>query len=168
MATLEQELEKALLERYKLWKDIRYTAKYFKRMLTPSDRIYKGAVETVKHLMGKKLTEKSGFERLKKAGRLEWTVEALLADEKWHPLFEDWELERARQRVRGLKSQAHRCFKKKSTGGGQRARRAGGQTRKNRPCRKRTTEWIRFTPIVPRGRSFSQEISPAPSAGTQS
>lgn len=101
MVKLEREFNEVLLARYEQWKEIGYKAVYFKRMLTPTDPIYKTPVGTVKHLIGKTLNEKSGFERLKKAGKLDWTIEALLADQKWHPLFEHWELDRAKRRIEG-------------------------------------------------------------------
>jgi hypothetical protein len=105
MTPLEKELESASLGLHGKWKEIKYHATYFKRMLTPGDRIYKGATGTVKHLLAREPVEESGFEKLRKAGRLNWTVEALVAeDRKWHGLFEPLEVERARQRYRSAKS----------------------------------------------------------------
>ena len=100
MSPLEKELQTALLTLCEKWKTIEYRATYFKRMLTASDLIYKGPVGTVKHLLGKNVGEKSGFERLRKARKLSWTVESLVQDAKWHELFEPWEIERARERLR--------------------------------------------------------------------
>jgi hypothetical protein len=101
MSPLEKELLSALLNRYEMWKQIGYSATYFKRMLTPKDPIYKGPVETVKHLLRRnKLKETSGFERLRRAGKLDWTVEALLKEKKWHTLFEQTEIARAVERLR--------------------------------------------------------------------
>jgi hypothetical protein len=101
MTPLEKELQSALLNRYEKWKEIGYSATYFKRMLTPSDPIYKGPTGTVKHLLKRKtLKETSGFERLRRARKLDWTVEALLKEKKWHGLFEQWEIERASERLR--------------------------------------------------------------------
>ena len=57
MSPLESELESALLRLYQKWKEIKYNAIYFKRMITACDPIYKGPTGTVKHLLGKKLTE---------------------------------------------------------------------------------------------------------------
>jgi hypothetical protein len=105
MTPMERELEAALMERYRLWKQIGYTAVYFKRMLTPTDRIHKGPVGTVRHLLAKNPSEKSGFNRLKGAGKLEWTVEALFdADQPWHALFTESEIDTARQRYRGART----------------------------------------------------------------
>ena len=99
MDELERELNSELLRLYDSWKTIGYSATYFKRMLTPTDPIYKGPVGTVKHLLGKKLSEKSGFNRLKVAGKLQLSVEAMLAvQKKWHPLFNDREIGKARER----------------------------------------------------------------------
>ena len=82
MSSLEKELSVSLLALYEKWKVVQYSNSYFKRMLTPSDDIYKGSVGTVKHLLGKDLGEKSGFEKLRKAGKLSWTIEYLLQDPK--------------------------------------------------------------------------------------
>jgi len=79
-ASLERELLSSLLALYEKWKTIGYTAVYFKRMLTTSDKLYKGPVGKVKHLLGKNLSDKSGFERLRRAKKLDWTVEYLLTD----------------------------------------------------------------------------------------
>ncbi len=100
MSPLEKELESALLDLYEKWKEIGYRAGFFRRMLYPSDRIYKGPVGTVKHLLGKTPTENSGFERLRRARRLDLTIEALLNEKKWHSLFEEWEIARAAERLR--------------------------------------------------------------------
>jgi hypothetical protein len=105
MSPLERELESALLQLHRKSKEIKYNATYFKRMLTPGDPIYKGPTGTVKHLLGQELTETSGFERLRKAGKLDWTVEALISeDHQWHGLFEPWEVERARKRYLSARS----------------------------------------------------------------
>lgn len=104
MAPPEKELLVSLLALYEKWKTVRYSNSYFKRMLMPSDAIYKGPVGTVKHLLGKNISQKSGFEKLRKAGKLSWTVEYLLKDPKWHPLFERWEIDRANDRTRSAKA----------------------------------------------------------------
>ena len=108
MSPLEKELETALLRRYETWKQIGYSATYFKRMLTRSDPIYKGPVGTVKHLLGKNLTDQSGFSRLCRAKKVAWTVEALVQETKWHQLFEDWEIARAIDRLRDADSGGRR------------------------------------------------------------
>ena len=104
MSEMERELEVVLLQRYELWKGIGYSARRFKRMLTPSDVTYKGPVGTVRHLLRKRPGARSGFERLRAAGKLEWTVEALFEhDRQWHRLFTDAEIEAARRRFRAAR-----------------------------------------------------------------
>jgi hypothetical protein len=105
MSPMERELEAALMERYRLWKQIGYTAVYFKRMLTPSDPIHKGPVKTVRHLLASKPGETSGFNRLDDAGKLDWTVESLFDENQpWHALFTAAEIDTARQRYRSARS----------------------------------------------------------------
>ncbi len=104
MTEIETELETILLQRYSQWKQIGYSARRFKRMLNPSDRTFKGAAGTVRHLLGKKLTEQSGFNRLKAAGKLEWSIEALFEGQQtWHSLFTAAEIAKARERYRSAK-----------------------------------------------------------------
>ena len=102
MSDLEKELETALMQRYDQWRTIGYTATYFKRMLTPGDPISKGPVATVKHLMARE-GRSLGFERLLNANKLEWTVEALLQDPKWKPLFKANEIAIAKARLEKYK-----------------------------------------------------------------
>jgi len=100
MTPLEKELETALLDIYYRQKRIRCHASYFKRMLTCSNPRYrKGPVGAVRHLLTGEVTPGSGFRRLAKAGKLEWTVEALILQPKWKPLFTDWELDKAKARI---------------------------------------------------------------------
>jgi hypothetical protein len=88
MAPLERELQSALLELHRKWGTIGYHAHYFKRMLVCDDpRYVKGPVGTVQHLLAGELSLGSGFKRLVKAGKVDWTVEALLREPKWKPLF---------------------------------------------------------------------------------
>lgn len=104
VTAIERELETILLQRYEQWKQIGYCATYFRRMLNPSDPIFKGPVGTVRHLLRKKLTEKSGFIRLRKAGKLELSVEALFQGQQaWHSLFIASEIDKARERCRSAK-----------------------------------------------------------------
>jgi hypothetical protein len=104
MTPMERELEAVLLRRYEQWKQVSYRATRFKRMLTPTDPTYKGPVGTVRHLLGKEPSQRSGFNRLKTAGRLDLTVEALFdADEQWHSLFAKSEIFKARERYRAAK-----------------------------------------------------------------
>jgi hypothetical protein len=103
MSPRERDLEASLWNLYEQWNTIHYNAGFFRRMLKESDPIYKGPVGTVKHLLGKNLTERSGFERLRRAGRLNWTIEALVTEPKWRALFEDWEIARAEERLRSAR-----------------------------------------------------------------
>jgi hypothetical protein len=99
MSSLERDLEEVLLRLYEQWKSVGYTAIYFKRMLTPGDPIFKGPVGTVRHLLSKEPTAKSGFVRLRDAGKLDWTIEALFNGEAaWHALFGASEIAKARTR----------------------------------------------------------------------
>jgi len=41
----------------------------------------------------------NGFNVLLKAGKREWTVEQLILQPKWKPLFRDWVLEKANVRL---------------------------------------------------------------------
>jgi hypothetical protein len=92
MSPLEKELDFALRALYHEWKPI-WRAGRFWRMLTSKDRRYgKGPVKTVKHLLESELCIGSGFMRLRKAGRLDLTVEHLVQNPKWRPLFSDQEL----------------------------------------------------------------------------
>lgn len=94
MTPLERDLEKSLLDLYEKWLTIGYRAARFKPML---DR--KGGVASVKHLLAGNLKGESGFIRLARARKLEWTVEALLSSSRrWKPLFSDVEIEKARCR----------------------------------------------------------------------
>jgi hypothetical protein len=82
---------------------IGYRAGYFWRMLTSAKpRYYKGPVGTVKHLLIGDPSPGSGFMRLVKAGKADWTVEALVArdPEKWKRLFTDREIEKAQARLK--------------------------------------------------------------------
>ena len=100
MSPLESELGIAMMSRYEQWKaHCSYRATRFKRMMTSGDITYKGPVGTAKHLIGKPLSEKGGFLRLKSCGRPDLTIEALVQEDKWKPLFHAWELDRARERT---------------------------------------------------------------------
>jgi hypothetical protein len=101
MTPLEKELEIALLDLHRKWGTIGYHANYFKRMLTNRNpRYYKGPVGTVRHLLSGPIAPASGFNRLVQAGKTNWTVEALLQDDKWKHLFGNAELLKARARLR--------------------------------------------------------------------
>jgi len=97
---IEKELDTELRSLYYKWRTIGYPAGYFWRMLTSKDPGYgKGPLGTVRHLLGGEPSMGSGFMRLLRANKLEWTVEALLLDPKWKPLFTDLELQKAKSRL---------------------------------------------------------------------
>lgn len=103
MSELERALGQAMLGLYEKWKEVGYTARRFKRMLTPTDPTYKGPVGTVRHLLSKRPKGGSGFDRLVEAGKADWTIEALVAhDRSWHELFARREIEAARERLRAV------------------------------------------------------------------
>lgn len=108
MTPLEKQLEGELLAIYTKCGTIGYYPTYFKRMLTSTNQqFYKGPVRTVRHLMVGKVSAQSGFRRLVKAGKLEWTVEWLIANNpRFHPLFQnaDWVLKNANARVQEVRA----------------------------------------------------------------
>jgi hypothetical protein len=99
MSKLEVELQFALLELHRKWGTIGYRANYFKRMLVCRNaKFVKGPVGTVRYLLSF-TSPSAGYVRLVKAGRRDWSVEALLCDPKWHPLLTPLEIERAKKRA---------------------------------------------------------------------
>jgi hypothetical protein len=71
-----------------------YVATIFHRMLCDH-----GGLETAKRLINDS-TVSSGYAALWERGRLDLTVEAIVADnEKWHSLFSDEELRKVRKRL---------------------------------------------------------------------
>jgi len=102
MSKLESELQSELLNLHRKWGTIGYHANYFKRMLVCRNPKYvRGAIGTVRHLLSFDLPS-PGFQRLVRAGKREWTVEALLCDPKWHSLLTPTEIERAKTRARQI------------------------------------------------------------------
>ena len=64
---------------------------------TKNVRVYKGPKQTVLDLpIGE---PGNGFNVLLKAGKREWTVEQLILQPKWKPLFRDWVPEKANVRL---------------------------------------------------------------------
>lgn len=108
MTTLEKELEVDLLDICEKCKSIGYSPNYFKRMLVCSNASYvKGPVGTVRHLMLGAAHPQSGFARLTKANRIEWTVEWLIThNPKYERLFHnsDWVLKNANARIRSVQN----------------------------------------------------------------
>ena len=101
MKPLEREPDNELRSLCRKWQPKDYRAAYFWRMLTSGDsRYYKGPVGTVGHLLAGEASAKSGFVRLKKIRKLDWTVEALITrDPKWRGLITDCEIRKAEARL---------------------------------------------------------------------
>lgn len=104
MLPLEKELESELLNLYERWKATGPPKNIFLRMVkkTRDKRLYKGPVGTVRYLLIGEPA--SGFKDLVRAGRLDWTVEALILQPKWKPLFSDRELAKAKARIAAANS----------------------------------------------------------------
>ena len=105
MLPFEKELESELLELYERWKAIGPAKNIFLRMVkqTRDKRLYKGPVGTVRYLLDKS-TLADGFISLVQAGKLDWTVEALIIQPKWKPLFSQSELDKANARIKLARS----------------------------------------------------------------
>jgi len=96
MQDLQKQFDVAMFRIYQTAKsDAGYTASIFLQML--NDR---GGLSTAKYLIN--ATQPSdGYTALHLRGRLDLTVEALVVEnKKWHPLFSDEELEKARKRLK--------------------------------------------------------------------
>ena len=94
-SALELEFDAAMIEIYLRAKmEANYTASIFYQML---DR--QRGLATAKQLIND-LTISQGYAALWERGRLDLTVEAVVFENsKWHPLFDNTELERARKRL---------------------------------------------------------------------
>jgi hypothetical protein len=92
---LEKQFDRAMMDVYVRAKsEAKYTASVFHRMLCE-----RGGLSTAKYLINDP-SESQGYTALWERGRLDLTVEALVSDDpRWHPLFTDDELERARKRL---------------------------------------------------------------------
>jgi hypothetical protein len=108
MKPLEKELETALLDLYERWKAMGPSKNYFLQMVkrTRNVKVYKGPVGTVRYLFNK-ATLTAGFISLVRAGKLDWTVEALVLQPKWKPLFSQLELDRAKARINQAKANSY-------------------------------------------------------------
>ena len=91
MSPLEKELETALLNLYERWKSFAPAKNIFLRMVKPTadKRLYKGPCGTVRFLLAKP-SPSLGFVDIVRAGHRDLTVEALILQPKWKPLFTDW------------------------------------------------------------------------------
>jgi hypothetical protein len=96
VGSLEKEFDLAMFEVYRRAKEeANYNATLFLQMLTDN-----GGVRTAKTLINS-VKPSDGYAALYLRGRLDLTVEAVVVeDERWHPLFADEEIERARKRLR--------------------------------------------------------------------
>lgn len=91
---LEQRFHEAMLDIYALaGRASGYWAGYFLRTVRA-----RGGIGTARYLLGLKGTS-AGFERLRKEGRLDLSVEALVLRPEFRPLFTAAELETARTRL---------------------------------------------------------------------
>jgi hypothetical protein len=95
MNELEREFNMAMLNIYKrAYDEAGYNATRFLQMLRENQ-----GVETARILIHASNVS-DGYTALWERGRLDLTVEALIIDKKWHPLFSEQELEIARRRLR--------------------------------------------------------------------
>lgn len=96
MKKLEQQFDEAMFDIYRrAKKEAGYNATIFLQMLTEQ----KG-IRTAKSLINS-TKPSDGYTALFLKGRLNLTVEAVVVEnERWHPLFLDVEIERARKRLR--------------------------------------------------------------------
>ena len=101
MASLEQAFDEAMLQIYRRAKDeAGYTATAFHQMLAT-----RRGVQTAKALINS-AKPSDGYTALFMRGRLDLTVEAVIVeDARWHALFTDEEVERARKRLRDYQYQ---------------------------------------------------------------
>ncbi len=90
---LINELHRAMLKIYDESKTIGYTPSKFRQMVANE-----GGLQTAKKLIGSKQLS-DGFAELAQLGRLDLTVEALVLQKKYRPLFNEAELEIARERL---------------------------------------------------------------------
>lgn len=92
---LEAQFDRAMVDVYVRAKnEAKYTASVFHRMLCE-----RGGLATAKHLINDP-TVSQGYTALWERGRLDLSVEAVVADNpSWHPLLDPEELERARKRL---------------------------------------------------------------------
>jgi len=96
MQNLTKEFDAAMFEIYRRAKsEVAYNATIFLRMI--GDR---GGLETAKYLINSPKPS-DGYAHLFERGRLDLTVEAMIAENtKWHQLFTDDELNKVRRRLK--------------------------------------------------------------------
>ncbi len=96
MSTLEDEFQRGMIQVYEVAKDHGYVPSYFKQMLDQ----YKG-VETAKRLLATREIQ-YGFTKLWEMKLLDHTVEALVIQERFQPLFTQEEIQEAHRRLEEL------------------------------------------------------------------
>ena len=94
--TLEDEFHRAMVGVYEVAKDHDYFATYFKRMLDE----HKG-VETARRLLARQEIQ-AGLMKLWELKLLDHSVEALVIQERFRPLFTEDEVQEARRRLEEL------------------------------------------------------------------
>ena len=96
MATFEDEFHRAMIGVYETAKDHEYFATYFKRMVDSY-----GGVEAAKRLLAARDIQ-AGLRRLWQLKLLDHSMEALVIQERFQPLFTDEEISEARRRLEEL------------------------------------------------------------------
>lgn len=96
MSTLEEDFQHGMIQVYEVAKEHGYIASYFKQMLDQ----YKG-VETAKRLLATREIQ-YGFSKLWEMKLLAHTVEALVIQKRFQPLFTPHEIEEAHRRLEEL------------------------------------------------------------------
>ena len=101
----ESELREALLDGYtRAGQEVGYWAHRFRQSV-----IRNGALATLKRMLRpRNASERKGLDKFLEAGRPDLTVEAILLQPKFQPLFTDAELDVARQRLGDFAREAKR------------------------------------------------------------
>jgi hypothetical protein len=86
----------ALRQRYYAWGALGYWAKRFYQKFSPHCKLYIGGVEAVRAVLP---YETPGFCFLKRHNRLDLSVEALMLEKQWRPLFSQPELLAAARKI---------------------------------------------------------------------
>lgn len=92
----EDEFETALRGLYYKWGELGYWARRFYQKFSSHCKRYVGGVSAVRSVLP---VETAGFDFLKKKGRLDLSVEALLLDERCEDLFEEQDRATARTKL---------------------------------------------------------------------
>ncbi len=95
----ERALEGALFRLYEQWRDVLgYRAERFRQTIVPGCQRYKGGIAAVRGVLLKPGT--GGFQFLRKANRLDLTVENLVLHPHWADLFDDTDRKLAKQKIK--------------------------------------------------------------------